>query len=272
MSDCAMSRKPAKSLTVFSRKPARVSTEKSDGHHVSDRGPTWPEARAEKDGHRRQQSRSQEEPEVRAQEVVDDPARVRSQSHAYGAHAHGDPVHEGDRAHAGSRPSHRLLQRPEEHGEGEEGADGHGDDDEGGAEHHPSVVGALGYESSILPSRTGMRKHRFMAITMPSIAQGTANPPRRCTARPNRGGHRLTPNDEMVSPRPTAVPAPRGPTSSASRVCCTPFQPMPKKPKATVSGPRSHAPVLGPVSAMASEQAVEPAPAMTSTTRRRPWK
>ena len=47
---------------------------------------------------------------------------------------------------------------------------------------------------------------------------------------------------------------------------------MPKKPKQRVSGASTHTPVPGPVTAITSEQAVEPAPAMTSTMRRRPPK
>ncbi len=74
----------------------------------------------------------------------------------------------------------------------------------------------------------------------------------------------------MASPSPTAVPAERGPAISAMSVCCTPFQPMPKKPNTSASGVRSHAPAAGPVKAMASEQSAEPQPAMTSGARRRP--
>ena len=74
------------------------------------------------------------------------------------------------------------------------------------------------------------------AIATPSPAQGRAKPPRRSAASPKIGGQIVTPNEEIASPRPMAVPAPRGPTSSAISVCWTPFQPMPKKPKQRVSG------------------------------------
>src|SRR5215831_15014798 len=82
MSGCAMSRKPAKSLTVFSRKPAHVSTEKSDGITRVQSRPRGAEARADEDGPCRHHPRPEEEPELRAKEVVDDPAHVGPQSHA----------------------------------------------------------------------------------------------------------------------------------------------------------------------------------------------
>ena len=66
------------------------------------------------------------------------------------------------------------------------------------------------------------------------------------------------------------MPAARGPASSAISVCCTPFQPMPKKPNTSASGVRSHGPAPAPVKAMTSEQSAEPQPAMTSGVRRRP--
>ena len=69
-----------------------------------------------------------------------------------------------------------------------------------------------------------------------------------------------------------AVPAARGPASSASSVYCTPFQPTPKKPKHTASGAISQGEVPGPITAMASAQSPEPSPAIRSTTRRRPPK
>src|SRR5262249_21319252 len=182
---------------------------------------------------------------------------------------HGDPVHERDGADTRAVPPHGLLEGLEEDGQGEERADGHGDDDEGRDQNDPAV-GQPVHDRSILPSRTGMRRQRFRAITTPSAAHGTPKPRRRCTASPKSGGQTLTPSDEMESPRPTAVPAPRGPTSSARSVCCTPFQPMPKNPKASASGASTQAPVCGPLPPLTSEQAAEPTPRNTDTHPPRP--
>src|SRR5262249_10322781 len=137
------------------------------------------------------------------------------------AKAHDDPVEERDAAHARAGPSEGVLERLEKDGEAEERADGHRDDDEGRAQHDPaahyapSVGRAVAHEVSILPSRTGIKRHMFAAMATPSPAQGTAKPPRRSAARPNMGGQIVTPKEEMASPSPMAVPAPRGPTSSA---------------------------------------------------------
>src|SRR6266699_3023956 len=93
-------------------------------------------------------------------------------------------------------------------GEAEERPDGHRDDKEGCAQHDPAVVGrAVGHGVSILPSRTGIRRHRVAAMMMPSAAHGTAKPPSRSAASPKIGGQMVTPKDEMARPRPMAVPA-----------------------------------------------------------------
>src|SRR5499427_10472961 len=135
MSGCAMSRKPAKSLTVFSRKAARVSTEKTDGIRESNRGPRRPEARAEEDGRCRHHPRPEEEPEVRAKEVVDDPARVGSQSHADAGNEKDAAVGRADGALAEVLPRHYRVERhhaavadAEDHGQRVEGSRSAGED------------------------------------------------------------------------------------------------------------------------------------------------
>ena len=98
------------------------------------------------------------------------------------------------------------------------------------------------------------------------------HPPAHSTRAPNSGGQTVTPKEDTASPSPTAVPTERGLTSSAMRVCCTPFQPMPTKPKTMARTASSQGLVSGPVPAMASEHAMEPSPARTRTMRRRPPK
>ena len=68
----------------------------------------------------------------------------------------------------------------------------------------------------------------------------------------------VTPAEDTASPSPTAVPAARGPASSAIQVCCTPFHPMPTTPKMKASALSPTVEVPAPVQAMASEHAVEP--------------
>src|SRR5262249_51374605 len=144
-----------------------------------------------------------------------------------------------DGADARAAPAHRRLERLLEHRQGEQGADGHRDDDEGRSQDDPAVR-LVGHGVSMRPSRTGMSSSKVAAMATPRPTQGMGKPPRRSTARPKSGGHTVTPADATARPSPTAVPAARTPTISARSVCWTPFQPMPTNPKARARKARSH--------------------------------
>src|SRR4030095_13151040 len=99
---------------------------------------------------------------------------------------------------------------------------------------------------------------------------GQRLPPVACRTYPKRSGPNVTPAEEIARPRPTAVPAARGPASSASHVCWTPFQPIPTTPKTTVRAARTSVEAPAPVDRISSVHAVEPTPARTSGILRRP--
>jgi hypothetical protein len=93
-----------------------------------------------------------------------------------------------------------------------------------------------------------------------SDSHAAPKPPTRSTTSPKMGGHTVTPSEEIASPSPTAVPAARTPASSAMSVCCTPFQPTPKKPMPPASGTSRQGPAPGAVVDSSSAQAMEPRP------------
>ncbi len=105
----------------------------------------------------------------------------------------------------------------------------HPQDPEGRCRHRVTRLGRPVMRSAPGPARAPGRA-AASASTMPtaSVTHPAPKPPRRSTTSPNTGGHTATPSEEIARPSPTAVPAARGPASSAMRVCCTPFQPTPK--------------------------------------------